>query len=126
MNSKTSQPRKRAPKLTVFATRQSDIDEDTIELEGLRGTVRGLESWIGRWQRQRDIAITSSPSPSQSRSRWKRKKKHAPQEAEDENDFDTLLDGISAWMRGWNDVEEGFRVRARRRKLRRERQFNSV
>ncbi|CRG87767.1 hypothetical protein PISL3812_04788 [Talaromyces islandicus] len=105
---------------------QSDIVEDTIELEGLRGTVRGLESWIGRWQRQRDIATLSSPSPSQSRSRWKRKKQHAPKEVEDESDFDTLLDGISAWMRGWNDVEEGFRVRARRRKHRRERQLNPV
>jgi hypothetical protein len=130
MNCKNSTSREKTRLTMLLAIRQSDIVEDTIELEGLRGTVRGLESWIGRWQRQRDITTTSSPSPSpsQSRNRWKRKKHHAPQEAEDENenDFDTLLDGISAWMRGWNDVEEGFRVRARRRKLRRERQFNPI
>jgi hypothetical protein len=105
--------------------RKSDILEDTIELEGLRGTVRGLDSWVNRWQRQRE---SSSPSKSdsvrrsKSRSYWRRKSKPAAQSEDDEdgNDLDTLLDGVLAWMRGWNDVEEGFLIRAGRRKLRRD------
>ncbi|EEA23789.1 hypothetical protein TMatcc_006861 [Talaromyces marneffei ATCC 18224] len=106
---------------------KSDILEDTIELEGLRGTVRGLDSWVNRWQRQRDSSSSSSSSPlkvrSKSKSYWRRKPKPADrneEEEEDGNDLDTLLDGVLAWMRGWNDVEEGFLIRARRRKLRRE------
>jgi hypothetical protein len=31
-----------------------------------------------------------------------------------------VLEGIAAWMRGWQDVEEGFQVRARARRLKRE------
>lgn len=60
---------------------------------------------------------------SKSKSYWRRKPKPADrneEEEEDGNDLDTLLDGVLAWMRGWNDVEEGFLIRARRRKLRRE------
>lgn len=109
----------------LIINRKSDILEDTIELEGLRGTVRGLDSWVNRWQRQRE---SSSPSKSdsvrrsKSRSYWRRKSKPAAQSEDDEdgNDLDTLLDGVLAWMRGWNDVEEGFLIRARRRKLRRD------
>jgi len=103
---------------------KSDVLEDTIELEGLRGTVRGLESWIGRWQRQREAVIASSSTNSarRSKSSWRRKKQPAnPDIEEDGNDFDTFLDGVLAWMRGWNDVEEGFLIRARRRKMRRDR-----
>ncbi|EED17444.1 pogo transposable element, putative [Talaromyces stipitatus ATCC 10500] len=105
----------------------SDILEDTIELEGLRGTVRGLDSWVNRWQRQREFASASPSSKSarrpKSRSYWRRKHKssHDDEDVDDGNDFDTFLDGVLAWMRGWNDVEEGFLIRARRRKLRRER-----
>lgn len=32
-----------------------------------------------------------------------------------------MLEGLSAWMRGWRDVEEGFQVRARARQMRRDR-----
>ncbi|KAL1873396.1 hypothetical protein Plec18167_006447 [Paecilomyces lecythidis] len=98
----------------------SDILEDTIELEGLRGTVRGLESWVGRWQREsaskeaRDASKKSS-----SKSPWKRKR-HAHNVGDNENDTDALIDGITAWMRGWKDIEEGFHVRARRRQARRD------
>ncbi|OKL61379.1 hypothetical protein UA08_03778 [Talaromyces atroroseus] len=114
---------------------KSDILEDTIELEGLRGTIRGLESWVNRWQRQREITIASSNPPSRRRQRgsssssswrWKKKKQstnHGHEQdvaEEEEEDFDVFLDGVLAWMRGWNDVEEGFLVRARRRKMRRD------
>lgn len=62
---------------------------------------------------------------SKARTYWKRKTRHTAgneeREDEDGNDFDTFLDGVLAWMRGWNDVEEGFLIRARRRKLRRDR-----
>ena len=117
-----------------MVNRKSDILEDTIELEGLRGTVRGLDSWVGRWQRQRESSSPSSSSKadtgrrSKGRSYWKRKAKSTTdknEEEEDGNDFDTFLDGVLAWMRGWNDVEEGFLIRARRRKLRRDRKNHS-
>lgn len=31
-----------------------------------------------------------------------------------------VLEGLSAWMRGWRDVEEGFQIRANARRTRRE------
>ncbi|GAD93006.1 conserved hypothetical protein [Paecilomyces variotii No. 5] len=100
----------------------SDILEDTIELEGLRGTVRGLESWVGRWERERaskEARDVGNKSSSKSKSPWKRKR-HVRNVGDIENDTDTLIDGITAWMRGWKDIEEGFHVRARRRQARRE------
>ncbi|KAJ9229425.1 hypothetical protein C8Q69DRAFT_518510 [Paecilomyces variotii] len=98
----------------------SDILEDTIELEGLRGTVRGLESWVGRWQRERAAKeAQDAGNKSSKKSPWKRKK-HAHNIGDNENDTDTLIDGITAWMRGWKDIEEGFHVRARRRQARRD------
>lgn len=112
----------------LMVNRKSDILEDTIELEGLRGTVRGLDSWVNRWQRQRESSSgsfsKSNIRKSKGRSVWRRKSKPVAsneEEEEDGNDFDTFLDGVLAWMRGWNDVEEGFLIRARRRKLRRDR-----
>jgi hypothetical protein len=109
----------------LMMNRKSDILEDTIELEGLRGTVRGLDSWVNRWQRQRESSSskTESVRRSKGRSYWRQKSKPAAsnEEEEDGNDLDTFLDGVLAWMRGWNDVEEGFLIRARRRKLRRDR-----
>lgn len=109
-----------------MANRKSDVLEDTIELEGLRGTVRGLDSWVNRWQRQRESTLASHKSDirkAKGRSYWRRKSKSVAsnEEEDDGNDFDTFLDGVLAWMRGWNDVEEGFLIRARRRKLRRNR-----
>lgn len=110
-----------------MANRKSDVLEDTIELEGLRGTVRGLDSWVNRWQRQRESTLASHKSDirkTKGRSYWRRKPKSVAsneEEEDDGNDFDTFLDGVLAWMRGWNDVEEGFLIRARRRKLRRNR-----
>lgn len=38
-----------------------------------------------------------------------------------ETDGEVMLEGLSAWMRGWRDVEEGFQVRARARQVRRDR-----
>lgn len=111
--------------LTSPRHRQSDILEDSIELEGIRGTVRGLESWISRWERQRElISAKRHEHPPSTRRKKKSRSDHEPHptEQEEDNDCDALLDGINAWMRGWQDVEEGFRIRARRRKLRRERQ----
>ncbi|KAJ9299763.1 hypothetical protein DTO271G3_2647 [Paecilomyces variotii] len=98
----------------------SDILEDSIELEGLRGTVRGLESWVGRWQRERALKeAQDAGNKSSKKSPWKRKK-HTQNIGDNENDTDTLIDGITAWMRGWKDIEEGFHVRARRRQARRD------
>ncbi|KAK2757668.1 hypothetical protein FQN54_004637 [Arachnomyces sp. PD_36] len=101
---------------------ESDIFEDTIELEGLRGTVLGLESWVNRWKRQRESdSPPRTTKPTSSRKDRKKKKKGVSEAVgEYENDNDALIDGIDAWMRGWKDAEEGSRIRARMRKQRRE------
>jgi len=95
---------------------QSDMFENTIELEGLRGTVRGLENWIGRWKRERESIEMRREGRSHRKWGWKQRKDL--EGYGDENDV--LIDGITAWMRGWRDVEEGFRIRAQTRNQRRE------
>ena len=47
---------------------------------------------------------------------WKRRKDLEG----DRGENNRLIDGICAWMRGWRDVEEGFRIRAQARNQRRE------
>lgn len=91
-------------------SRRADVLEDEIELEGLRGTVRGLESWIGRWKRDNNRRESEEGNSENTNGlQWR---------GSDGNE-DALMDGINAWMRGWKDVEEGFRIRARWRKRRR-------
>ena len=116
------------PNKTARLNSESDIFEDTIELEGLRGTVRGLESWIGRYKRQRETtdAQTNNNNNNHAAASRKSKKKNKRKDGIEqpgsgyEYDNDALIDGIDAWMRGWKDAEEGSRVRARMRKQRRE------
>lgn len=98
--------------------------------------MRGLHSWVNRWQRERESRLGSSPAISQSKSKsnsksksyWKRKSNPVnKQNGNNDNDnnelddLDTLVEGVMAWMRGWNDIEEGFLIRAKRRKSRQER-----
>ncbi|KAE8421615.1 hypothetical protein BDV36DRAFT_280455 [Aspergillus pseudocaelatus] len=81
---------------------ETDIMEGSAEREALHGTVRGLEAWVNGWQNE--------PKPGASRQnkakRWIRRK---PEERY-ETDTEALVEGITAWMRGWKDVEEGFRL----------------
>ncbi|OAX83121.1 hypothetical protein ACJ72_02528 [Emergomyces africanus] len=117
--------------------------ENTIELEGLKGTVRGLEGWIRRWKMKKEMqrreaqngdvhseytwssSSSSSAYSSSNRGRgeWDNNRNQGTligvvDNAREEEDIDTLMDGISEWLGGWHEVEEGFRIRARLRKRR--------
>ncbi|KAL2384373.1 hypothetical protein RJZ90_001971 [Blastomyces dermatitidis] len=117
--------------------------ENAIELEGLKGTMRGLEGWIRRWKKQLhrrdavDVEVDSSSeytwssgyssSPSglmggRGGGEWDHRNQTRKLEdtigGDGNDDTDRLMDGISAWLRGWNEVEEGFRIRARLRERR--------
>ncbi|EAW06887.1 uncharacterized protein ACLA_085840 [Aspergillus clavatus NRRL 1] len=95
---------------------QMDIEEERAEREGLQGTVHGLISWVEAWQEQRDQASYTTRTQKSGLKRWsKRKDKEST-----ENGSEALLDGISAWSRGWKDAEEEFRIRASERKFRRD------
>ncbi|RMJ22074.1 hypothetical protein PHISP_07050 [Aspergillus sp. HF37] len=75
---------------------REDVLDDSVELEGLRGTVRGLEYWV-------------------------RGCRHELGAGQDDG---MVLEGVTAWIRGWKDMEEGFcvrdRVRERKRRRRRD------
>lgn len=87
-------------------------------MEGLRGTVHGFESWVDDWQRQHDLTLAREMNAQSKRRRAKRR-------STDQTDHDErLLEGIMAWIRGWKDLEEGFRGRQHERKLRREERGN--
>ena len=51
--------------------------------------------------------------------RWTKKRRPADNQEYD-SESEALFEGITAWMRGWKDIEEGFQVRERERELRRE------
>ncbi|OGM49958.1 hypothetical protein ABOM_001293 [Aspergillus bombycis] len=91
---------------------ETDIMEGSAEREALHGTVCGLEAWVNGWQNERKLGASRQNKAK----RWMRRK---PEERY-ESDAEALLEGITAWMRGWKDVEEGFRVRERDRQDRRE------
>ncbi|THC88147.1 hypothetical protein EYZ11_012404 [Aspergillus tanneri] len=97
---------------------KADIAEGSAEREALKGTVHGFESWILRGQKH-DWASAKRLSRT-SRQKWTNK------ETEDlnESNMESLLEGITAWLRGWNDIEEGFHNRERERKLRRDERQN--
>ncbi len=111
-----SVPTQQLTKSVGSTYRQSEMLENTIELESLRGTVRGLENWIGSWKRERELF--EKQRENQSHRRWGQKQRKVLQG--DGADKDAFIDGVSAWMRGWRDVEEGFRIRAQMRNQRRE------
>ncbi|KAL4868576.1 hypothetical protein BDV12DRAFT_96061 [Aspergillus spectabilis] len=97
---------------------RADMQEDMAEREALQGTVRGFEAWIDGWLTEYDLAHLKKPieTPRRpSRGWWTKKKVDKPGGF----DADALLEGITAWMRGWTDVEEEFRNRDRARRLRR-------
>lgn len=100
----------------ILCRRQADIFDDTIEMEGLQGTVHGLERWVGDWQRQHDLDLARELSDRSS----KQGRRAARRSGYQNDNEERLLEGIMAWIRGWKDVEEGFRTRENERRLRRE------
>lgn len=65
------------------------MHDSSIERESLRGTVLGLHDWISTWVDNRDNR---------------------------DGDMDPeLVEGISAWMRGWKDLDDGVCLRERER-----------
>lgn len=100
--------------------RKADLVEDAVELEGIQGTIHGLQAWVEGLQEADLISRSKRDLAHQkTRSRWGRigsVSEHIASEA----DAEMLLEGLSAWMRGWKDVEEEYQVRTRARRTRRE------
>ena len=80
--------------------------------------MHALEDWVEAWREQKDSDVIrkGKAHSDQKKHRWGKGK------SKGENDSDdALLEGIIAWINGWKDVEEDFRIRSQRRTLRRER-----
>ncbi|EER44048.1 conserved hypothetical protein [Histoplasma capsulatum H143] len=115
--------------------------ENAVELEGLKRTMRGLEGWIRSWKKKlhrRDEAGMNLDLDSDSEYTWssvdsslfgraggKEGWAHSNEVSRlmgvvdgRNDDIDTLMDGIRMWFRDWDEVEEGFRIRARLREQR--------
>jgi hypothetical protein len=94
--------------------------EDAVDLEGIQGTIHGLHDWINRIrEEQKLVRISRTLACQKSRRSWIGRK--GKEDWSVETDGEMMLEGLSAWMRGWRDVEEGFQVRARARQMRRDR-----
>ncbi|RDW94083.1 uncharacterized protein DSM5745_01405 [Aspergillus mulundensis] len=96
---------------------QADMQQDMAAREALQGTVHGFEIWIDGC---RDEYRLTHKKPKENLRQggggwWSKKKVDKP----DGFDADALFDGITAWLRGWADVEEEFRDQDRARRLRR-------
>ncbi|KAL4934002.1 uncharacterized protein BDV17DRAFT_72379 [Aspergillus undulatus] len=90
---------------------RADMQEEMAEREALQGTVRGLKYWLD------GLSKEDNPPRQDSGGRgWWGKKKVGKLGS---FDAEALFDGMSAWMRGWSDVEEEFRNRDTARRLRR-------
>ncbi|RAL09634.1 uncharacterized protein BO97DRAFT_161921 [Aspergillus homomorphus CBS 101889] len=98
---------------------RNDILEDSAEREAMQGTINGLEIWVDDWHKQHLISVAERPTMRGRRKNQRRWTKCAKEEPIDD-DGEALFEGITAWMRGWKDVEEGFHIRQKDRKLRRE------
>lgn len=91
---------------------REEVFNATIELECMRGTVSGLDSWLSNWKSQNDS--DSHPGPVLKRPAKPRGKssKYFEQLDKLQEQRDGLIDGLGAWMRGWNDATDGFRARS--------------
>lgn len=104
--------------ISILSLRQGDLIDDSIEREGIQGTVRGLQDWIDSLREsQKTSRIARDQSRQEARRRWAIRR--TSQDVGMETDGEIVLDGLTAWMRGWRDVEEGFQVRSRARQMRR-------
>lgn len=104
----------------ISISRQTDLVEDAVDLEGIQGTVHGLHDWIDRIrEEQKLVRISRTLAYQKSQRSWIGRK--GREDWSGETDGEMMVEGLSAWMRGWKDVEEGFQVRARARQIRRDR-----
>jgi hypothetical protein len=104
--------------LISFDFSRSDLVEDAVELEGIQGTIHGLQHWIeGMREEQKRARVARDPVRRKAKRGWGGRK-HIDEIGETEGEV--VLEGLSAWMRGWKDVEDGFKIRARGRRTRRE------
>lgn len=69
-------------------------------------------------QQDHQRAVVTNRAQAQKK-RWTKKRRPADN-LEYDSESEALFEGITAWMRGWKDIDEGFRVRERERELRRE------
>ncbi|OJJ98006.1 hypothetical protein ASPACDRAFT_45306 [Aspergillus aculeatus ATCC 16872] len=99
---------------------RKDILEDLAEREAMQGTINGLEIWVDDWHKQHLLAVAEGPTMKHRRKNQRRWTKCAKEE-QFNDDGEALFEGITAWMRGWKDIEEGFHIRQKDRDLRRER-----
>ncbi|KAJ5088835.1 hypothetical protein N7456_012451 [Penicillium angulare] len=120
---------------------REDLVEDAVELEGIQGTIHGLQNWIEgmtimmrderRKERKRDHHLIQVKANAKTKRgiRWGRKPEarndydyinQSLDQISGDDDGEIVLEGLSAWMRGWRDVEDGFQARAQGRKVKRE------
>ncbi|KAL4910723.1 hypothetical protein BDW74DRAFT_172193 [Aspergillus multicolor] len=96
---------------------EADMQQDMAAREALQGTVHGFEVWIDGCRE--DYRMTRKKPRENSRQSgggwWSKTKVDKP----DDFDADAVFDGITAWLRGWADVEEEFRNQDQARRLRR-------
>jgi hypothetical protein len=107
----------------VYDYRKSDLVEDAVELEGIQGTILGLQAWIDSLQAEQ-VMLRRQRYLAQHKARQKwgaSKRNNRYDELGSDTQVDDVLEGLGAWMRGLRDVEEGFQSRARARRTRRER-----
>ncbi|KAJ5659800.1 hypothetical protein N7507_006251 [Penicillium longicatenatum] len=97
---------------------RSDLVEDAVELEGIQGTIHGLQHWIEGMREEQKRARVARDSVRRKAKRGWGGRKNIDEIGETEGEV--VLEGLSAWMRGWKDVEDGFKIRARGRRTRRE------
>ncbi|EFQ97383.1 hypothetical protein MGYG_00423 [Nannizzia gypsea CBS 118893] len=106
-----------------FSARVSELEDEvkslhdevfniTIELECMRGTVSGLDSWLSHWKNQNNSdghlnSVLKRPAKPRGKS-----SKYFEQLDRLQEQRDGLIDGITAWMRGWNDATDGFQARS--------------
>ncbi|EGD93476.1 hypothetical protein TESG_01020 [Trichophyton tonsurans CBS 112818] len=91
---------------------QEEVFNTTIELECMRGTVSGLDSWLSNWKSQNDSDSHLDPVLKRPAKPRGKSSKSFEQLDKLQEQRDGLIDGLSAWMRGWNDATDGFRARS--------------
>ncbi|GBF66076.1 hypothetical protein TMEN_8794 [Trichophyton mentagrophytes] len=91
---------------------QEEVFNATIELECMRGTVSGLDSWLSNWKSQNDSDSHLDPVLKRPAKPRGKSSKYFEQLDKLQEQRDGLIDGLSAWMRGWNDATDGFRARS--------------
>ncbi|OAL75359.1 hypothetical protein A7D00_0958 [Trichophyton violaceum] len=91
---------------------QQEVFNATIELECMRGTVSGLDSWLINWKSQNDSDSHLNPVLKRPAKPRGKSSKYFEQLDKLQEQRDGLIDGLGAWIRGWNDATDGFEARS--------------